>query len=416
MRCLSAKTEKSFRAKALTSRAPAVVVGLSTTGLGTIRALARAGIEVIGVDSGFGRPSARTSRCRKVVCRDINEENDLMETLIRVSDRCEEKPVLFLSTDMAVLIVSENREVVGDHYQFNLPSQASVNTLMDKAQFSSFARTRGFCVPETFAGDNIDDIGKIAGITRYPCILKPSFRNAAWDKVTAAKAFEASNGKELIRLYERNFAEGRKYIVQELIPGEDSDVYFCLLWYNRLSKVRAVFTGRKLIQWVPRFGSTCVAESCVDGSLLKESIRLFDAVGYKGLGSVEFKRDPRDGSFRIIEPTVGRADLQSAIAYDAGINMPLLEYCDRLRLEVPKMRVRSGKTVWINEENLFWFLGSNKGRFGSLAWGAIMRGKRSYALLDVSDIIPFFAFLFVASRVVVTSLFSSLRKLVSARF
>ncbi|MCK4814350.1 hypothetical protein KA005_01155, partial [bacterium] len=180
-----------------------------------------------------------------------------------------------------------------------------------------------------------------------------------------------------------------KFIVQEWIPGSDSEVYFCLLWYNALSQPFAAFTGRKVLQLPPETGSTCIAESCYNDIVLDTSIRLFNEVGYKGIGSVEFKRDPRDNVFKITEPTVGRADLQSAIAYYSGINIPLLEYCDCLGLKPPKLMQKNKKIYWINEENLFWLMGNRVNSFPLKDWVPLISNRRAYALFELSDINPF---------------------------
>ncbi|MGZ3698770.1 MAG: hypothetical protein ACXWP5_11560, partial [Bdellovibrionota bacterium] len=49
-------------------------------------------------------------------------------------------------------------------------------------------------------------------------------------------------------------------------------------------------------------------------------------VEYRGLGSLEVKRDVRTGKFVIVEPTVGRADWQEEIATLCGVNIPLIAY------------------------------------------------------------------------------------------
>src|SRR5205085_1978080 len=48
----------------------------------------------------------------------------------------------------------------------------------------------------------------------------------------------------------------------------------------------------------------------------------FSAVGFIGMGSMEYKRDHRDGRFYMVEPTVGRTDYQEEIAALNGINIP----------------------------------------------------------------------------------------------
>jgi predicted ATP-grasp superfamily ATP-dependent carboligase len=353
---------------------------------------------VIGVDTNLDQPSAHTKYCEKIFCKDVNDENILLATLISISKREKKRPVLFLSTDMSVLIASQNREFLGKYYHFNLPSKSVVRTFMDKALFSDFADQHGHKQPKTFVAGSVEDIEYIANMVPYPCVVKPSFRKPAWDKANPSKLFKASSREELIRLYQQKSPLANDFIVQEYIPGPDRDVYFCLLWYNSLSQPIASFTGRKIMQWEPSFGSTCVAESCSNNDgvisiILSESIRLFDSVSYKGTGSVEFKKDTRDGVLKIVEPTVGRADLQSAIAYHSGINIALLEYCDHLDLKLPRFRKHRRDICWINEENLFWLLGNARKGYPLNDWTRVIRSRKFYAFFDPTDLKPFLGLL-----------------------
>ncbi|MFX0198988.1 MAG: hypothetical protein ACFFCW_22935 [Candidatus Hodarchaeota archaeon] len=385
-------------------RTAAVVVGLSITGLGTIRSLARSGIRVIGVDSDFRQPSAHTRYCEKVACPDVNSEDKLLETLISISKENKSKPVLFLSSDTSVLVASENMELLKNYYHFNLPSRSVVKTLMDKAMFSTFAEKNGHQIPKTFVINNLDDVKSLGSEIHYPCIMKPPFRGPTWDSVNRDKAFKVFSEEQLINLYKSHSILTKKFIIQEWIPGPDSEVYFCLLWYNSLSQPVAAFTGRKIMQWPPEMGSTCIAESCNNSIVQDTSIRLLNAVGYKGIGSVEFKRDPRDNVFKITEPTVGRVDLQSEMACYYGINIPLLEYYDCLGLSLPKFRKNSKRIYWVHEENLFWLLGYQRIALLLKICARLIKNTKCYALFNLLDIKPFLSFLCWVGRMILNKL------------
>ena len=140
-------------------------------------------------------------------------------------------------------------------------------------------------------------------------------------------------------------------------------------------------------------GSTCIAESCREESLVHETIRLFNKIGYRGPGSIEFKKDSKSGEYKIVEPTVGRADLQSAIAHRAGLNFSLMDYCDCLNIGLPKPGNTKKRLVWINEENLRWVLGNRLGHYSMVEWARLLIIPKAYALFDRSDIRPFHVFL-----------------------
>ncbi|MER9775615.1 hypothetical protein [Mesorhizobium sp. M0220] len=118
-------------------------------------------------------------------------------------------------------------------------------------------------------------------------------------------------------------------IVQEWIEGSNDSIYFCLCYLRPGASV--AFTGRKGRSWPPQIGVTasCWAAPEVAEELEDLTIRFFRSIGLtNGFASMEFKRDQRDGSFRFVEPTVGRIDGQVEISALCGVNLCHIGYCD----------------------------------------------------------------------------------------
>lgn len=123
-------------------------------------------------------------------------------------------------------------------------------------------------------------------------------------------------------------ARASALIVQEWIEGPDTEIYFALFCCDREANIVGIFPGRKLVCSPPAIGSTavCVAAPELAGELTRQTREFVERVGYRGLGSLEFKRDVRTGRLLIVEPTVGRTDWQEEIATLCGVNLPLLAY------------------------------------------------------------------------------------------
>jgi hypothetical protein len=85
--------------------------------------------------------------------------------------------------------------------------------------------------------------------------------------------------------------------------------------------------------------AVCVAAPEAAAELTSQTQTFIERVGYRGLGSLEFKRDGRTGQFVIVEPTVGRTDWQEEIATLCGINLPLLTY--RAEIGLPNLATAS---------------------------------------------------------------------------
>ena len=59
------------------------------------------------------------------------------------------------------------------------------------------------------------------------------------------------------------------------------------------------------------------------------------AAGFRGMGSLEFKRHARTGDYYMIEPTACRTDYQSELATLNGVNLPAIQYAEQRRLALP---------------------------------------------------------------------------------
>lgn len=368
---------------------PVVVVGLNVTGLGVIRALAGLGIPLIGVDADLKSPASRTRYCRKKGVPSISDER-LIPSLVELARHFREKPVLIPTEDLAVLQVSSHQKVLQNLYRFAYPDESTVSLLMNKEAFHDFALRHGFSVPQTFFVGSMEAMKGVGRRCRYPCVLKPVYRSELFNLHSSVKAFQCHDADSLMDRYALISRWGRDVVVQEFVPGPDSEVYFCLMVFDENSRCLASATGHKLRQWHPRTGSTSIAESIDAPEVRSEAIRLFEMVRFRGLGSVEFKKDMRDGSFKITEPTVGRPDWQSYLAVASGVNLPLAYYRSLISRPVKQEKQRFG-VKWIHEENdikssLYYI---RQRELTLSGWMKSVRRPRSFAFFRFNDPWPF---------------------------
>jgi D-aspartate ligase len=301
-------------------RVPAIVLGLGPTGLGVVRSLTAHRVPVIAVQASPRPPYSYTRLCRKIL---IDQWKSLLDLPIGA-----DRPVLFLTSDLDVQAASEHRDELSRVLRFHLPAPEELNILMDKTAFAQFAARHGFPVPRTLLVEGGRGWDRVLDEMPFPCIVKPKYRSIAWRQAKLPKGCLARSRDELGAFVSTvNDVEG-DYVIQEWIPGPDSNVYFHLAYHDGEGSPVASFTGRKVRQWPPLTGSTSMAEPADSAEVQAQAQRLFDLVGFRGLGSIEFKRDPRDGSFKITEPTVGRPDEQSEVATANGVNIAFRAYCD----------------------------------------------------------------------------------------
>lgn len=324
---------------------PAVVLGMELNGLGVVRSLARAGVPVIAVDDDPGRPAMRSRYGRKVGVRALHGDA-LVDDLVALGKTFPERPVLFLTQEAAVHTVSAHREALAPYYRMTLADTGVLETLMHKQSFQHVAERYGFRVPRSVYIVDADTVAA-AQTLRYPAILKPGSKSADYGR-SFDKAYRVENFAAVEPLCRQILPVLPDLILQEWIAGDDADIYFCLQYIRPDGAPAASFCGRKIRSWPPEVGGTasCIAAPEVAAELEGETARFFRAVGFVGMGGMEYKRDRTSGEFYLVEPTVGRTDYQEEVATLNGVNLPLAAYCSELGLERPFARVPARPLVW----------------------------------------------------------------------
>jgi D-aspartate ligase len=196
------------------------------------------------------------------------------------------------------------------------------------------------------------ELGAALGALTFPVVLKPNTRNRRWHAASGRdKVYRLSSAAALAQIPFRLFDVCDRYVVQEWIDGDDSDVHFCLVYRDRSGRELGYQTGRKLVQWPVSTGNTAICTTTDDRPLYELTRELFDRAGLVGRGSVEVKRDRRDGRYYITEPTVGRPNLQSNVAAAAGRNLVAVAYRDACGLPIQPI-TRTREAIWLSESYL----------------------------------------------------------------
>jgi D-aspartate ligase len=329
-------------------RIPAIVLHLCHNGLAITRALGRQGIPVIGITS--GRSPGSHSRYLTDVWSYEGGNDELMKLLIHHRHDFNCRPVLFPITDSSVRTIAARIDGLQGYYRIGIPDPEIVVSSMSKIGFAEWAQKLGLPVPKTFVANNADEIESIANKLSFPCVIKPEFQSLSTTQVGALKAHRVENREDLISAYARYCPTVSRVIVQEWIPGGDEDIFFCLQYYDQKSRPLVSFCGRKIRSYPPVCGSTASCEPVENEDIRAISTSFFTQLGFRGLCSMEFKRNKNNGSFVMVEPTVGRTDSQSAVADVNGINIPYVAYCDLTGGEAPRLKQRLYKVRWIRWE------------------------------------------------------------------
>ena len=398
---------KRSSARLATKTPPGIVIGLDDVrGVYAARTLARRGVEVIGIAKKRSSYGSKTNACTETIFADTAGQ-ELVDALLALGERLDQRAVLVPCLDQSVLTLSRHRELLEDRFVLGLPPSDVVTLLTDKVEFYRFAADNGFQIPETHFLSNRSDAERVASNIAFPCLVKPpSSKSPRWLAKTHLKAFKATSPDGLLRLYDHYGPFASPLIVQRWIPGTDGTLYSCNCYLDRNSEPQVVFVSRKLRQWPPETGETCLGVECRDDFVAEETVRLLRAVGFRGLGYVEFKRHPDTGEYFIIEPNVGRPTARSGLVEATGVELLFTMYCDLVGAPLPENRTQrflGAKWVYLRRDMMSAYYYWRRGELSVQEWIESLRGRKVDALLSWRDPAPFLADVLQSGRLYVSA-------------
>jgi len=223
------------------------VLGLADSGYYIVRALHQAQVPVIAFESRRERPEFRTRLCEKKI--PVSDEDELIEKLCKTAAQEYEKPVLFLPSDTYVDFFIRERNLLEKLFLINFPKNETIKTLLYKDKFAEYAIENNLKTPKTIIIKNYQGFESGLNVIHFPIILKPFLRTYKWKAAKLPKIFYLNDRYSAISLYKKISKIENRYIIQEWIPGPDSNIYFCLVYFSSYNNCIASFTGCKLKQW-----------------------------------------------------------------------------------------------------------------------------------------------------------------------
>jgi D-aspartate ligase len=283
------------------------------------------------------------------------------------------------------------------------PIEANDETLLamlDKDRTYELSRKAGVPTPRTATVRTREEASRAADEFMYPCALKPlSSHEFAKHFGILKKVLLADDRDELMAAFDETLEHGIDMLVTEIIPGADDQYFSYYSYLDDRGEPLYHFCKRKLRQWPVHFGLTTYHETIWDPRVAELGLKFFQGVGLRGVGNVEFKRDPRDGEYKIIECN-HRFTAASDLVRHSGIDMPLLAYRRALGLPYEPIRgYRVGVRMWHPIEDVRSLQGYMAE--GSLSVGAWLRSlwhRQHFPLLSRDDPGPSLASLSVKAR------------------
>lgn len=350
---------------------PALVLG--ETGL--IHNLAKAEIPLYVGSEIRDNPSIYSRYPQKRIFFSKYTSETFIDELCEFGESLEQKAVIFSDDDHAILNIAQNQDRLKPYFLFSFPAAEKVKKLLDKQLFCEFVDEYNLPAPKSITLSSVDDL-RVKPVSEliYPCIIKPSFKQAWWntdfgEKVGEyQKAITCHTYAALKKKYEQIAKINPHVVVQEFIKGEEEEIYSVNMCVDKKGGLKGYFIAQKLRTYPVKAGEGCYIVTVKDPEMISMAMEIARKLKLTGLLNIQFKRDERTGKPVLLEIHT-RNSVWSYLGTAAGVNLAEIYYNDLTGNgldEIPEYE--EGVTFIFLEKDIKAFIQNLKAQQISSSW------------------------------------------------
>lgn len=340
----SALIEQARLAAGHGTAAGALVTGADYRGLGAVRSLGRRGIPVWVLTEGEHLVAAASRYVKRRVPWPAGNGTDgrQIDFLLELGIKHHLNGWMLLPTeDSTVALVSRHHDMLAKQYRVTVPPWDLLRWACDKRLVYRLAKELTVPHPWTACPRTLEELESLR--CPFPVVLKPAMR-LDLNRLTTAKAWRVEDHRSLLARYEEacTLVPPDMLMVQELVPGW-GEAQFSYAALCQDGAPLASVVARRTRQYPMDFGrfSTFV-ETVDEPQVVEPAFRLLAAMRFTGLVEIEFKRDPRDGQFKVLDINP-RVWGWHTLSKRAGVDFPYLLWLLVRGEPVPELRGRAGE-------------------------------------------------------------------------
>jgi D-aspartate ligase len=373
------------------ARPPALLLGR----LNLVRALGAAGIPAIVATSDPAEPALASRYCAgSCLLPPLEHRAAAGEALVAagalLAQACGARVPLYYGNDDCLDLLLEYRAQLAPHFRFIVNDHDTARALIDKQAFEVFARRHGLPVPRALAWEELERC-------EAPVLAKPKAK-IDWERSRillrvfggAGKARVYASGRELARdELARSMADD--LLVQEYVPGGDRQLYSFHGYADEQGRLLAWFIGRKIRTYPALTGMSSFLELAHDAGLARLGQELTERIPLKGVFKMDFKHDPRDGRWHLLEVNA-RFNLWHHLGAVNGVNLMRVAYDYLVQGRRPAATAyrRDYRWLWLRTDYRAYRELAARGELGLFGWlWSIVRGPNVYELFSWRDPLPF---------------------------
>ncbi len=262
------------------------------------------------------------------------------------------RPAVALATDdEAAVLLAAHRAELADVFLTPPVEGALPGRLAAKQELYALCLEHGVPAPRTVTVTSPDALRDAVERIGFPVVVKNA---QPWERLLApvvggTTVLRARGDLAAVEQALARSTHGR-VLVQEYLPPPDGapDVasdWFAHVYCPSRGGRPLVFTGIKVRSWPPGGGVTTRGVAVANPELAQITARFCDAIGYRGIGDIDWRRDARDGVLKLVDfnPRVG-AQFQ-LFRTTAGLDVVRAMYLDLIGHAAPDSPQADGREL-----------------------------------------------------------------------
>jgi D-aspartate ligase len=374
---------------------PVLILKMSKTvihhgAVGVARTLGKLGVPVYAVDADAYTPLAMSRYLTKAFIWDTcpADAESFVKAMSLIADVISRPAIIIPMDDLSAVLVAENAASLARWFTIP-PIRAELpHQLANKACLNALCAEIGIPSARSVVPHSFDEVRAFAEGTEFPVVVKATEQWVPLRDMFVTKVMRTP--AELFNLCENyNYEGSQSLIIQEYVPGDD---WICHGYYNSEKNVSVTFTGRKLRAYPTDAGSTAQGLSLDNETLRCASERLLKAVAYSGVIDMDWRRDDRDGQYKILDcnPRVGQNFRM--FENSAGIDVIRAQHLDLSGRSIDTAAPMDGRLFTVESFYVLGFLRQPTRNASKQDAGKYPASKgRELAWWSVNDPVPFFA-------------------------
>ena len=325
---------------------PVVILGGECNALSVVRDLGRMGVTVYAI--GESDSSVVWSRYCRWIDVEI-EKGDIEGSWARfllgpASDHLKGAVVLACS-DSGIQVLVRHRDALLARYRLDESDPGAQLLMLDKLTTYEHGRAAGVPTPRFWKTSSRQEVLALRESLVFPLMVKPRLSHLFEEKF-GRKHVIVDSFEQLLAAFDAANNAGMDMLLMEHIPGGDDRLCSYYTYLDDRGEPQFHFTKRIIRRFPAGMGTACYHVTDWIPELAELGNKLFKAVGLRGLANIEFKQDPRDGQYKLIECNA-RFTASNCLVSASGFSLAAFVY-NRIvgRPQRPMEKYRIGLRLW----------------------------------------------------------------------